>query len=310
MASLVTGVGYIGACLAELLLAEGEEVVGLENFFSTRRASLRGLLAHPRFHLLRGSVTRPSSVQQAFAAAKIDTVYHLAAQASAHPDAASAGYTERTNLVGSRVVLEAAAAAGARRFIFASSFRIYGSDPRGVVDEATPCGPQADLSHLSKIYVEKLSELYAHRGGPRAVAARIGVCYGVGPVLKRDPRFMTVVNRFCLQAVRGEPLTVHPTARGPLAVVHVRDAARALRACAEWEPGRPFAAANVVGEVTSVPALARLVAHAAGKPWLAPAMEEVSAATLEVRSALPPGLFRPGRRLADEIAGTLAAFAA
>ncbi|HZO27616.1 MAG TPA: NAD-dependent epimerase/dehydratase family protein, partial [Chloroflexota bacterium] len=128
MTALITGIGYIGAALAEALLADGEQVVGLENGFSTVPAVVTRLSKRPRFTLVRGSVNSARSIERAFAAAGdgVDVVYHLAAQASAHPQAAPPSYTEQTNLVAPRLVYEAAARHGARTFVYGSSFRVYG----------------------------------------------------------------------------------------------------------------------------------------------------------------------------------------
>src|SRR5438094_3206531 len=114
VAVLVTGVGYIGAQLARDLLDEGEAVVGLENFFSTRPDQLAPLLDRPGFSLVRGSVSDPAAVRRALDLARPDLVYHLASQPSAHPQAATAQYTERSNLVGPRVLFEALRGRAAR----------------------------------------------------------------------------------------------------------------------------------------------------------------------------------------------------
>ena len=108
MAILVAGLGYIGAALAERLLRAGERVVGIDNGFATDRPVLARLAEHPAFRLVEGSVTSPRTIARAFARQPIEVVYQLAAQASAHPAAASSRYTETTNLTGPRVVLDAA----------------------------------------------------------------------------------------------------------------------------------------------------------------------------------------------------------
>src|SRR5687767_4215528 len=94
--ALITGIGYIGAALAEALLADGQSVVGLENGFSTVPEVVNRLARHPRFTLVRGSINSARSIERAFAAAQgssdraddaaggqVEVVYHLAAQASA-----------------------------------------------------------------------------------------------------------------------------------------------------------------------------------------------------------------------------------
>src|SRR2546430_5953610 len=105
----------MASALAEELLRRGETVVALENGFSSDAAALARLAA-AGVTIIAGDVTEPADVERAFvrAAGPIETVYHFAAQASAHPDAASPEYTERSNLQGPRVVLDTMVRHGAR----------------------------------------------------------------------------------------------------------------------------------------------------------------------------------------------------
>lgn len=261
MAVLVTGVGYMGAALVGALLARGERVIGLDNRFSTDD----GVLAHlvdAGLELIEGDIADPATVARAFARGPIATVYHLAAQASAHPDAADAAYTERTNLQGPRIVLDAMREHGTSTILYASSFKVYGEQLRGTVDEAQPYGPFRDLSHLSKVHAEKLLEMYAGLYGLRCLSLRFGIVHGLGPLFKTDPRFMTAPNKFCQQVARGEPINVFGGGRAPAAWLHLDDATRATLAATDGDFAgyRPL---NVVGEVTSVAQVAALVAEAA-----------------------------------------------
>jgi UDP-glucose 4-epimerase len=309
VAVLVTGVGYIGAALVQALLHDGAQVVGLDNGFATDRRALAALAESPRFQLVEGSVSAPRAVARAFAVAPIDTVYHLAAQASAHPRAAPARYTELTNLCGPRVVCEAALRHGVRQLVYASSLRVYGHALPEEVSEATPYGPQQDLAHLAHVYGEKLLELYARRGGFRGVAVRLGVVYGVGPVMKTDPRFMTVPNKFCWQAARGEPLEIHPGAAVPTGFLHLDDAVAALRRAAEAPWPEPYQAANAVGECRTVPEVAALVRQAAAARGLTVtvhgAAADVPPARPTIASRLAAQGWRPRRTMETSIGAVL-----
>jgi len=260
MAVLVTGIGYIGARLVERLLDRGEEVIGLDNLFSTDRKALRKLARHPRFHLLRGSVANPKALEAAFAyGPRVETVYHLAAQASGHPEAASARYTETTNLLGPRLLLEAMRGHGASNIVFASSLRVYGEDVGHLPGEDAPYGEFTDLSHLSKCYAEKLLEMYSRLYGLNAAALRLGVTYGLSPVMKEDYRFMTAPNKFCLQAARGEEIALYSAKPTYVGFIHVDDAAGALMRL----PGdlQGYAAFNGATEVAPIHHVAKLVAQ-------------------------------------------------
>ena len=309
MAVLLTGVGYIGAALAQALLRDGARVVAIDNGFATDRRALVALAASERFWLIEGSVSAPRVVARAFAAEPIDTVYHLAAQASAHPRAAPARYTELTNLSGPRVVCEAALRHGVRRLVYASSLRVYGHVLPQRVSEETPYGPQQDLAHLAHLYGEKLLELYARQGGLCGVAVRLGVVYGVSPVMKTDPRFMTVPNKFCWQAARGEPLEVYAGAAIPTGFIHIDDAVAALRRAAEAPWPEPYQAANAVGECRTVPDIAALVQRTAAARGLAVTVRGAEAgappAPPVIASRLEAHGWRPRRTMEESIGAVL-----
>lgn len=275
MTALVIGAGYIGSALTRLLLARGERVVTLDNCFSAEETTIAGLgQGYPAeaYSFFRGSISEPRDVRRAISAAnRPSIVFCLAAQASARADAATPEYTEETNLRGPRLVLDAL---GQQRqpgasltIVYASSTRVYGDSLTGgrLPDARTaPYGRFSDLAHLSKIYTEKLHEMYAAPAGPlagaRIVAARLGLVYGVAPVMKTDYRFMTAPNKFCLQAIRGEEIAVW--GQQDVALVHVADAARALMALASAS-GEGYAPVNIAAEVVSVARIAREVGAAA-----------------------------------------------
>ncbi|MHB1415066.1 MAG: NAD-dependent epimerase/dehydratase family protein, partial [Chloroflexota bacterium] len=313
LACLVTGIGYIGARLAERLLANGETVVGVDNFFATDRGTIARLERHPRFHFVKGTIISPRSLAQAFAIAQIDTVFALAAQASAHPDAATPRYTEVTNLLAPRLLLDEAVARGVRRFVYASSFRVYGSVEPWRADESSPYGAFGDLSHLSKVYVEKLLEMYARQQGLRCLPVRLGLVYGLSPVMKTDYRFMTAPNKFCLQAARGETLIVSEGGLLPQALLHVDDAASAMLLAAEMAEAPVYCPLNAAAEVASILDAARLVASEAERMGRrvaveAPATPGEDYGERRVPSRLSEAGFRPSRSLAEGLQETLRHF--
>lgn len=316
MAVLITGVGYIGSQLALDLLERQVDVVGLENFFCTPRSAHRPLRRHPRFTLVEGSINSRATLERLFSRYPIDVVYHLAAQPSGHPEAAPLSYTETTNLVGLRLVLDAAVRYGVRRFVYGGSFWVYGGDLKGTVTEGYPWGRSPDFAHASKFYAEKLLEVYTARYGIECATMRLGIVYGLGPVMKTDPRFMTVPNRFCLLAARGQPLTVHPGSSRPLGFIHLKDAARglALLGQSSWpghgpERSSPYLAANGATEAISVAEVAALVIEVGRQRGLdvrlAADPEPGERAMWQPSSILEGMGFRPRYRMADSLGEVL-----
>jgi nucleoside-diphosphate-sugar epimerase len=267
--TVVFGLGYIGAELVRQLLTAGRRVVGLDNGFNTPRVVWDGLKGLGDFEVVVGDVADAGTVASVFrAAGPVDVVFFTAAQASAHPEAAPWAYTERTNITGFRTALDLAVEAGARRFVYASSIKVHGSRLPARLRPETPYRWPGDPVHWTQAFNEGLLRDRAGRGGLRAVAVRLGIVYGVGPVMRTDPRFMTVVNRFCLAAVRGEVLTVHPQAVGYQAFIHLRDAVLGLVRAAELPAGAPFTAVPLASGFFTVTQVARAVKRAAARRGL------------------------------------------
>lgn len=269
----------MGAALAGALLARGERVVALDNRFSTDDAAIARLVA-AGLDFVPGDIAEEADVEAAFARGPIGAVYHFAAQASAHPDAADVAYTERSNLRGPRVVLDAMLRHGTPTIAYASSFKLYGERLTGTIDERQPYGAFRDMSHLSKVHAEKLLEMYATLHPLRCLALRFGIVHGLGPVFKDDPRFMTAPNKFCRQAARGEPLAVFGGGRAPAGWVHLDDAVAATLAAADHPGFTGYTPLNVVGEVASVAQVADLVRGAAAARGLAVRIDGLDPANL------------------------------
>jgi nucleoside-diphosphate-sugar epimerase len=296
VATLLTGVGYIGSPLLRRLVERGERVVALENFFSTKRLAIEAVLP-AGVELITGDVADRKDVERAFkqvghGSAEQTVVYHLAAQPSAAVANKSPKLTEVSNLIGARVMFQAAKAYRAR-VVFGGSFRVYGDELIGqTVDEQTPYGKVGDLSHLSKVYVEQLARMI----GCAFVSVRLGVTYGLSPIMKTRPAFMTVPNAFCQRAAAGEVLQVLEDR--PLAFVHVDDAVEALL-CAADHLREGWHVVNAAPEVSTIGQLARTVqriAQARGD-WVRIEGAAASEAGFSVRSRLDDEGFRPRRNL-------------
>jgi len=250
---LVLGAGYIGAALAERALSEGDEAMLADNWHATRRRQLKELER-------RGARIETADIRKPEDLARVldfgaDRVYLLAAQASRPLAFQDPGYTEQTNLIGPRLVVEAVTATGGPPLVFASSLQVYGASPPGEIGTDHPFGPQTDLSHLSKIYAELVLRMYAEREGLDLAILRIGIVYGPGPVEHARPESQTVVDRFRRLAAAGEPLPLDHGGRATIGTVHIDDLARILH---QAPNGAGVTVANVAAESVTVADIAAL----------------------------------------------------
>ena len=315
MAVLLTGLGYIGAALVQRLARDpGEPVIALDNFSSTPAAAIAQALPAAGVTLIEGDVADERAVARLFDAAgeAPRVLIHLAAQPSAAMAVREPQTTERANLTGARVVLEAAAERQVP-VVFGSSFRVYGDDLAGqTVDEQTPYGRVGDLSHLSKLYVEQLARMLR----VHFASVRLGVTYGLSPIMKTVPAFMTVPNLFCQRAACGEVL--HVLEDRPMAFIHVEDAATALLLGAErlarvpCAPGAEgFEVLNAAPEVASIGQVARTVqrlAEARGRWVRMQGLSSTAEGGFTVRSRLDDDGFRARHTLASGLGAVLDLF--
>ena len=119
--NLVTGgAGFIGSHLCEALLARGEEVLCLDNFFTGRKANIEQLLGNPRFELIRHDVINPVVLEA-------DRIFNFACPASPVHYQHNPVKTIQTNVMGAMNMLNLARDTGAR-VLQASTSEVYG-DP-------------------------------------------------------------------------------------------------------------------------------------------------------------------------------------
>ena len=199
---LVTGgSGFLGSHLCERLLADGHEVVCLDNFFTGTRVNVEHLLDNRRFELMRHDVTDPLTLE-------VDEVFHLACPASPIHYQRNPVRTIRTAVEGTLNMLDLAREVKARVMI-ASTSEIYG-DPlqhpqrEGYWGNVNPIGPRACYDE-GKRCAEALAVSYATQYGVEVRIARIFNTYGPR-MHENDGR---VVSNFAVQALRHEPMTVY-----------------------------------------------------------------------------------------------------
>jgi dTDP-glucose 4,6-dehydratase len=202
--SLLTGgAGFLGSHLCDRLLAEGHEVVCLDNLLTGTERNLAHLKGDPRFRLLRADVTEDFRLD-----GPVDCVLHFASAASPVDYAKFGIKTLKANALGTHKMLGLAKAKGAR-FLLASTSEVYGDpevnpQPESYVGHVDPVGPRSVYDE-GKRFAEALSMAYHHEHSIDVKIARIFNTYG--PRMRLDDG--RVIPNFMGQALRGEPLTVH-----------------------------------------------------------------------------------------------------
>ncbi|RJP26683.1 MAG: SDR family oxidoreductase [Actinobacteria bacterium] len=202
MRILVTGgAGFIGSHLCDRLVAEGHDVVCLDNLCTGDLRNIEGLQGDPHFRFVLADATAPINLE-------VDTVAHLASPASPVDYSRLAVETMLVNSLGTYQALEVARKNGVR-FLMASTSEVYGDPleaPQGedYHGNVNPVGPRACYDE-AKRFAEALISSYQRIYGQQAVILRIFNTFG--PRMRREDG--RVVPNFILQAIAGEPLTVY-----------------------------------------------------------------------------------------------------
>src|SRR4030043_8903 len=209
MRILITGAaGFLGSHLCERLLADGHEVVGMDNFITGSPENLAHLSSNPKFSFIRHDVSN-----FIFVPGKVEAVLHFASPASPNPKSPY-GYvnlpiqTMKAGALGTHNTLGLARADGAR-FLLASTSEIYGDPLEHPQSESywghvDPIGARSVYDE-AKRFAEALTMAYHRFHGINTRIARIFNTYG--PRMHLDDG--RVVPNFIQQALQKEPLTIY-----------------------------------------------------------------------------------------------------
>jgi UDP-glucuronate decarboxylase len=202
---LVTGgAGFVGSHLSDRLLAEGHEVVALDNFYTGSRRNVAHLVEHPRFSLVEHDVRQPFPAL----GGRFDWIFHLACPASPPHYQRDPVFTSMTAVLGTLHGLERAEADGAR-FFQASTSEVYGDpevhpQPESYKGSVNTLGPRACYDEGKRMGESLCMDFHRSRG----VEVRIVRIFNTyGP--RMNPEDGRVVSNFLMQALRGEALTLY-----------------------------------------------------------------------------------------------------
>jgi UDP-glucuronate decarboxylase len=199
---LVTGgAGFLGSHLCERLLAEGNDVLCVDNYFTGRKENIAHLMANPHFEAMRHDVTFPLYVE-------VDQIYNLACPASPVHYQFDPVQTTKTSVIGAINMLGLAKRIGAK-ILQASTSEVYGDptvhpqteDYRGNVN---PLGPRACYDE-GKRCAETLFFDYHRQHHTQIKVVRIFNTYGP----RMHPNDGRVVSNFIVQALRNEDITLY-----------------------------------------------------------------------------------------------------
>ena len=214
------GAGFLGSHLCERLLARGDAVLCVDNFFTGSRDNIRHLLGHPLFEVMRHDITFPLFVE-------VDEIWNLACPASPVHYQADPVQTTKVSVHGAINMLGLAKRLKCR-ILQASTSEVYG-DPaihpqtEGYWGNVNPVGPRACYDE-GKRCAETLFFDYRRQHGLSVKVVRIFNTYGPR-MLPNDGR---VVSNFIVQALKGEPITVYGDGSQTRSFCYVDDLVEAM----------------------------------------------------------------------------------
>ena len=202
MRILVTGgAGFIGSHLIDRLLAQGHEVLCLDNFYTGDKRNIVKWIGNPYFELVRHDITEPIRLE-------VDQIYHLACPASPIHYQYNPVKTIKVNVLGNLYMLGLAKRVNAR-ILLASTSEVYGDpdvhpQPEEYRGNVSCTGPRACYDEGKRV-AETLAFEYHREHKTDIRVARIFNTYGPR-MLENDGR---VVSNFIVQALKGTPLTIY-----------------------------------------------------------------------------------------------------
>lgn len=253
------GGGFVGSHLVDLMLERGDTVTIVDNFVTGRRANIAHLDGHDRCTVIEHDITTP--FPDAITGGRYDTVLDLASPASPLDFATMPLEILAVGSTGTRNLLDLCVAQGAR-FFLASTSEVYGDplvhpQPESYLGNVSCIGPRSCYDE-AKRFSEAITMAYHRVHGIEVRIVRIFNTYGE----RMRPDDGRVVNTFIVQALRGEPITLHGDGNQTRSFCHVADEIRGLLAVLDGPITGPVNVGNP-GEFT-MRELAELVVELTG----------------------------------------------
>lgn len=200
MRFLVTGgAGFIGSHLTDRIIAEGHDVVVLDNFASGKKSNLEAAAATGKLRLIEGTILDKDDLDEAMQ--KVDVVFHLAVECVRKSIGDPVG-NHHANATGTLMALEAARRAKVSRFIYCSSSEVYGNTSSGALSEDdTVCQPTT-VYGASKLVGELYTQAYLRTYGMETAVVRPFNAFG--PREHDQGVLAEVIPRFVIRVLNGK----------------------------------------------------------------------------------------------------------
>lgn len=228
--TLVTGgAGFIGSHLCERLLADGHEVLCLDNYFTGRKRNIVHLLSNPRFELITHDVTQPILLE-------VDWIFNLACPASPIHYQYNPVKTTKVNVLGALNMLGLAKRVRAR-VLQASTSEVYGDPEVHPQKEAywgsvNPIGKRSCYDEGKRV-AETLFFDYLRQNSVDIKVIRIFNTYG--PRMRPDDG--RVVSNFIVQALQNKPITIYGDGSQTRSFCYIDDLIEGMVRMMDYEAG-------------------------------------------------------------------------
>ena len=232
MRAIVTGgAGFIGSNLVDALLDRGDEVLVVDNLSTGREANLEDALGRGA-SLHRVDIRDGNEVGQLVERERPEVIFHLAAQIDVRKSVADPAFDARTNVEGTVNLLEAARAAGVRRFVNTSSGgAMYGAQEQLPTPEDASPAPMAPYG-ASKACADLYCGLFERLYGMSVASLRYANVYGE----RQDPLGEAgVIAIFCGRLLAGERPTIFGSGEQTRDYVYVGDVVAANLAAGDGD---------------------------------------------------------------------------
>lgn len=220
------GAGFIGSHLCDSLIADGHQVIVVDNFVTGREVNIAHLRGHDDFELIEHDIINPLDLDH------IDAIYNLASPASPEGYMANPIETHLVNSTGTLNLLRLAERNHAT-FLYTSTSEAYGDpqihpQPETYFGNVNPIGPRSCYDE-SKRFGESITMEFVRQFDLDARIVRIFNTYGP----RNDPSDGRVVPNFIMKALKGEPLPIYGHGEQTRSLCYVQDLVAGLRKAME-----------------------------------------------------------------------------